>query len=266
MTDALKIAVGSGIPPWGCVLPSACRCMGESVCRWKMPDLPEGAHPHFYYNPRIAAAATTQLDPMARGFTADQMWRYARQAVGEALSQIQAAQAPDIHSCSYFCQRPECIKAQRDELREKLTDNQPQRPVEMEPVAVCEGSINRNWWRIIRQARDFKIGTKIYSAAELAQSKAEALSQLALATQEILRLKQQAVADAKELLDETLKSEAAERRLAEARREAIEELRKLKGMLHESDEWEDATNSDSLIDLDDAFTEAIRALLPKTGG
>ena len=26
----------------------------------------------------------------------------------------------DIHSCSYFCNKPECIKAQRDELRERL--------------------------------------------------------------------------------------------------------------------------------------------------
>lgn len=26
----------------------------------------------------------------------------------------------DIHSCSYYCDRPECIKAQRDELRERL--------------------------------------------------------------------------------------------------------------------------------------------------
>jgi hypothetical protein len=25
-----------------------------------------------------------------------------------------------IHSCSYFCDRPECIKAQRDELRSRL--------------------------------------------------------------------------------------------------------------------------------------------------
>ena len=25
----------------------------------------------------------------------------------------------DIHSCSYYCHRPECIKAQRDELRVK---------------------------------------------------------------------------------------------------------------------------------------------------
>jgi hypothetical protein len=25
-----------------------------------------------------------------------------------------------IHTCSYFCERHECIKAQRDELRQKL--------------------------------------------------------------------------------------------------------------------------------------------------
>ena len=26
----------------------------------------------------------------------------------------------NVHSCSYYCDRPECIKAQRDELRERL--------------------------------------------------------------------------------------------------------------------------------------------------
>ncbi len=26
----------------------------------------------------------------------------------------------DIHTCDYFCERPGCIKAQRDELRERL--------------------------------------------------------------------------------------------------------------------------------------------------
>lgn len=26
----------------------------------------------------------------------------------------------DIHSCSYYCDRPECVKAQRDELREEV--------------------------------------------------------------------------------------------------------------------------------------------------
>ena len=26
----------------------------------------------------------------------------------------------DIHSCGYYCDRPACIKAQRDELRDKL--------------------------------------------------------------------------------------------------------------------------------------------------
>ena len=26
----------------------------------------------------------------------------------------------DIHSCGYYCDRPACIKAQRDEMRDKL--------------------------------------------------------------------------------------------------------------------------------------------------
>jgi hypothetical protein len=25
-----------------------------------------------------------------------------------------------VHTCSYYCDRPECIRAQRDELRQKL--------------------------------------------------------------------------------------------------------------------------------------------------
>jgi hypothetical protein len=28
----------------------------------------------------------------------------------------------DIHTCSYYCIRPACIAAQRDELREKYVD------------------------------------------------------------------------------------------------------------------------------------------------
>ena len=31
-----------------------------------------------------------------------------------------SVQMTDIHSCSYYCNRAECIKAQRDELRERL--------------------------------------------------------------------------------------------------------------------------------------------------
>ena len=27
----------------------------------------------------------------------------------------------DIHSCSYFCERPECVLAQRNFLRDRLT-------------------------------------------------------------------------------------------------------------------------------------------------
>jgi hypothetical protein len=31
-----------------------------------------------------------------------------------------ALMTDDIHSCSYYCDRPECIKAQRDELRDRI--------------------------------------------------------------------------------------------------------------------------------------------------
>jgi hypothetical protein len=30
----------------------------------------------------------------------------------------------DIHSCSYFCDRPACVKAQRDKLREMLYERE----------------------------------------------------------------------------------------------------------------------------------------------
>jgi hypothetical protein len=31
----------------------------------------------------------------------------------------------DVHSCGYYCDRPLCIKAQRNELRNKLFSEQP---------------------------------------------------------------------------------------------------------------------------------------------
>lgn len=34
-----------------------------------------------------------------------------------------------IHTCSYYCDRPECVLAQRDELRQKLEQLEKQEPV-----------------------------------------------------------------------------------------------------------------------------------------
>ena len=39
----------------------------------------------------------------------------------------------DIHSCSYYCNRPECVLAQRNELRDKLAQQSEPEP---EPVAL----------------------------------------------------------------------------------------------------------------------------------
>ena len=33
-----------------------------------------------------------------------------------------------IHTCSYYCERPECVRAQRDELRQKLEQAEKQEP------------------------------------------------------------------------------------------------------------------------------------------
>jgi hypothetical protein len=52
----------------------------------------------------------------------------------------------DIHSCGYYCERPACIVAQRNELRDKLFEGQAVKtysggkpnytqPIEQEPVA-----------------------------------------------------------------------------------------------------------------------------------
>jgi hypothetical protein len=35
---------------------------------------------------------------------------------GGAMSMTK--QAPDIHTCSYYCSRPECITRQRDQMRD----------------------------------------------------------------------------------------------------------------------------------------------------
>jgi hypothetical protein len=67
----------------------------------------------------------------------------------------------DIHSCSYYCDQPECIKAQRDELRDKLA--QP----EQEPVAwICEGSASDEKHAIDYWQEDIDvipIGTQLYT-------------------------------------------------------------------------------------------------------
>ena len=92
----------------------------------------------------------------------------------------------NIHSCSYYCERPECIKAQRDELRERpgsMTDRelmqQPQRThwegceevhpecrkPEQEPVARVylfepNGRPRVAW----DNANGIKIGDKLYTS------------------------------------------------------------------------------------------------------
>jgi hypothetical protein len=41
-----------------------------------------------------------------------------------------------VHTCSYYCDRPECLKAQRDELRGRLEATPP-----TDSTAVTEGKV-----------------------------------------------------------------------------------------------------------------------------
>jgi hypothetical protein len=63
----------------------------------------------------------------------------------------------DIHSCGYYCDRPACIKAQRDELRQKLFSDQAVKtysggkpnytqPIEQEPVAYIDVETRNLSW------------------------------------------------------------------------------------------------------------------------
>jgi hypothetical protein len=50
----------------------------------------------------------------------------------------------DIHSCGYYCDRPLCIKAQRDELREKMFSEQAVKTYEQEPQETIAKWIKAN--------------------------------------------------------------------------------------------------------------------------
>jgi hypothetical protein len=51
----------------------------------------------------------------------------------------------NIHSCSYYCHLPECIKAQRDELRDKLTEAVAERGALLEVLQDCLWVLERDY-------------------------------------------------------------------------------------------------------------------------
>ena len=74
----------------------------------------------------------------------------------------------DIHSCGYYCDRPACLKAQRDELRERLYEKiyvktysggKPNytQPIEQEPIAyLCENAVGHKYFRWKKPPNTYK--------------------------------------------------------------------------------------------------------------
>jgi hypothetical protein len=50
----------------------------------------------------------------------------------------------DIHSCSYYCNRPECVLAQRNELRDKLAQQAETQPILFGWLVSPHGEWKRN--------------------------------------------------------------------------------------------------------------------------
>lgn len=46
----------------------------------------------------------------------------------------------DVHTCSYYCERPECVRRQRDELRGRMESAlaAPQRPAPHPAITHCD--------------------------------------------------------------------------------------------------------------------------------
>lgn len=65
-------------------------------------------------------------------------WHAVDDAVEKLDEPVPAPQPPaereSIHSCSYYCTRPECIKAQRDELRDRFVDQQSDKDIVLPPL------------------------------------------------------------------------------------------------------------------------------------
>jgi hypothetical protein len=75
----------------------------------------------------------------------------------------------DIHSCSYFCTRPACVLAQRDELRGKL-----EQAIEAEREAcarVCDKIERRKWEAVMNGGAMQGIGARDCAAAIRARGK-----------------------------------------------------------------------------------------------
>ena len=47
----------------------------------------------------------------------------------------------DLHTCSYHCDRPECVRAQRDELRERLA--QPAQQSLTDRITILEAALRQ---------------------------------------------------------------------------------------------------------------------------
>lgn len=112
------------------------------------------------------------------------------------------------HTCSYFCDKPECIKAQRDELRDKLAALESQ-PVPVEPECITK-------MRRLPKGAAYEVEHKTLDYIDTLQS---ALHRAQEKYEQAVSNKQIAEAQCAELLQRAEKAEA-DLKLAQEERDA----------------------------------------------
>ena len=74
----------------------------------------------------IAQAFRERLESMYSPLTVREVMK----AVETRARELDAAKPEQVHTCSYYCDRPGCLKDQRDELRDRLEATPPAQAAE----------------------------------------------------------------------------------------------------------------------------------------
>lgn len=131
------------------------------------------------------------------------------------------------HTCSYFCDKPECIKAQRDELREKLAalDSQPV-PVEPEIPTVYYVTIPTGEYASVVTTASLSKWRAYINTMQSALHRAQEERDKSCELLEALNEKSTALISVNERLKHRAeKAESLNRRMVELMKEATDELR-----------------------------------------
>jgi len=83
------------------------------------------------------AAIAQAFREAVRDWNTEAHWHFVHDGITRRARELDAAKPEQVHTCSYYCDRPECLKAQRDELRDRLEGLDAEKGGEDDFVMLC---------------------------------------------------------------------------------------------------------------------------------